>query len=460
MKAESRKRSQTRERVGMARERPKSEVQGEAHWGVLQSVPGFEPMARQIYVPGLLSVIQKLEAETPHYHALKSLDELLDRDEQRERDGFKRKIHVGKVVKPTRGGRNKMVVVPTTVEEKFYHDSRISEDGSREEGEGGDVGQTTGTAEGEEGDVIGEIPLQQEGQGEETGAGQGEGDSHEMGSTMYELGKILTEKFQLPNLREKGKKKSLTRFVYELTDRNRGSGQVLDKKRTLHQLLKTNIGLERIQQGCTFEPEDLLINPRDYIYRTMSREKDLESQAIVFFVRDYSGSMHGRPTELICSQHVMIYSWLMYQYKEQVETRFILHDTQSKEVDDFYTYHTTQVAGGTRIRSAVEHVLKIIDEECLARDYNIYVFYGGDGDDWVADAGEFVALIKRLYAIASRVGFSIVRASYHPGTTVFENFLMQHQLAGESFKREARLDVLDEGADDKRLVEGIKKLVS
>jgi uncharacterized sporulation protein YeaH/YhbH (DUF444 family) len=30
-----------------------------------------------------------------------------------------------------------------------------------------------------------------------------------------------------------------------------------------------------------------------------SREKDFESQAMVFFVRDYSGSMVGKTTELV-----------------------------------------------------------------------------------------------------------------------------------------------------------------
>ena len=58
---------------------------------------------------------------------------------------------------------------------------------------------------------------------------------------------------------------------------------------------------------------------------------------MVFVLRDYSGSMNGKPTELVVSQHVMIYSWLLYQYERQVETRFILHDTEAKEVDDFYT---------------------------------------------------------------------------------------------------------------------------
>lgn len=439
---------------------PKPERQNEPHLPSAKPVAGFESMASQIFGRNDFSVLQNLDAVPSHYHALKSLEELLERDEQREKDGFRRKISVGRVVKPAGGGKNKIVVVPSTVEEKFYHDSRISE--NEEEGDGdGDVGQTTGTADGDEGDVLGEIPLDEEGaEGEGTGAGQGDGDSHEMGATAYELGKLLTEKFKLPNLKDKGKKKSLTKFVYDLTDRNRGSGQVLDKKQTLKQLIKTNIGLGRIQQGEEFDAQDLLINPRDYIYRTMSREKDMESQAVVFFVRDYSGSMHGRPTELVCSQHVMIYSWLVYQYKEQVESRFILHDTSAKEVKDFYTYHNTQVAGGTKIYSAISQVNKIIEEENLARDYNIYVFYGGDGDDWNSDNEGFVAEMKELYRVANRVGFTIVQSYNRSKATIFENFLRQNELVGDAVKGKARLNVVGADADDKQLLEGIREMVS
>ena len=69
----------------------------------------------------------------------------------------------------------------------------------------------------------------------------------------------------------------------------------------------------------TIDSRKLLISPRDRIYRILSKEKDYESQAVVFFVRDYSGSMGGKPTELVVNQHVLIYSWLIYQYKNQVE---------------------------------------------------------------------------------------------------------------------------------------------
>lgn len=428
----------------------------------------FDPLASltdQIYGANDLVALQTRNLNAPHYRVLRSLDELLERDEQREEDGFKRKVRLGKVAKPADTGRNRIVIVPTTVEEKFYHDTRVSQksddqgsdDGDEGDGEG-ELGATTGTADGEEGDIIGEIPLDQKGEGDSTGAGEGGGEGHDIGSSAYELGKVLTERFQLPNLKEKGKKKrSLTRYVYDLTDTNRGSGQILDKKRTLTEVIKTNIALGRINPDKPIDPQNLLITPRDRIYRILSREKDVESQAMVFFLRDYSGSMAGRPTEIVCSLHVMLYSWLMYQYQEQVVARFILHDTEAKEVEDFYKYHNTNVAGGTKVMSSIELVNKLVREENLARDYNLYVFYGGDGDDWQTDEDAFVAAFEEMYSYVNRIGITIVKRNDRD--TAFETFLDKFNLI-ENHEDLARLSLVEQDIEDSQLVEEIRELIS
>ncbi len=386
--------------------------------------------------------------------AIHSIDDLLSRDKQREEDGFPRKIRVGKMIKPGVDGDDKVVVVPTTVEEKFIHDQvTTSEDG---EGEGSSDG---GSGEGEEGEVIGEQPVREE-QGGEGGAGQGEGGTHEVESNAYDMGKILTEQFELPNLKDKGKKRSLTRYVYDLTDKNRGFGQIIDKKATLRQILQTNIGLGRVTGGGPINPSDLLISPNDRIYRILSKEKDFESQAMVFFVRDYSGSMHGKPTELVVTQHVLIYSWLTYQYENQVETRFILHDTEAKEVENFHTYYNLRVAGGTQVVSAYKMVNTIIEEENLAQDYNIYIFHGTDGDDWDTNGKETLPELEKMLTYANRVGITIAENGYGiSGSSEVEKYLKKSGLLEEK-KDLLRLDVMQKDSGEPRLIEGIKKLIS
>ena len=383
---------------------------------------------------------------------IRSIDELLEKDRQREKDGFPRKIRVGKMIKPGKAGKGKVVVVPTTVEEKFIHDPNFTEQ-QEAQGEGG-------IGDGEEGEVIGEQPIREPDEAGAGGPGEGEGGQHEMESSAYDLGKILTEQFELPNLQDKGKKRSLTRYTYDMTDRNRGFGQVLDKKATLREIVETNIHLGNIPDTGDIDPTRFIISPKDRIYRILSKEKDFESQAVVFFVRDYSGSMAGKATELVVTQHVLIYSWLTYQYANQVESRFILHDTEAKEVEDFYTYYNSKVAGGTQVFSAYEMVNRIVKEENLAADYNIYVFHGTDGDDWDTEGKKAIPAIKEMIDYASRVGVTIAEhGTSSQNNTEVERYLKKSGLL-EKFPKLIRLDTINESTDEPRLIEGIKRLIS
>ncbi len=281
-----------------------------------------------------------------------------------------------------------------------------------------------------------------------------------MESNAYDLGRILTEQFELPNLKDKGKKKSLTKYTYDLTDKNRGFGQVLDKKSTLRRIVRTNIALGRIKARSQVDTQNLLISPNDRVYRILSKEKDYESQAVVFFVRDYSGSMGGKPTELVVNQHVLIYSWLIYQYKNQVETRFILHDTEAREVDNFQTYYNSTVAGGTQVSSAYRLVNGIVEEESLERDNNIYIFHGTDGDDWDTKGDKALPELNKMMNCASRVGITIAENGYGiSGQTEVEKYLRKSGLLEEK-KELLRLDVITKDTNESRLIQGIRTLIS
>lgn len=406
---------------------------------------------QNLYSKTDLEIFQNIKFQSPSL-SLQSLDDLIKRDKQREEDGFPRRIRIGKYIKPSKDNKEKVVVVPTTTEPKFYHDDSVT-----------DEEETGGSGEGEEGEVIGETEGEpEEGEGEGQGAGQGQEANHEVDSDAFDLGKVLTEKFQLPNIKIKGRKVSQTKFKYELTDKNRGFGQVLDKKATLKKIVETNILLGNISENKDFNPEDLIINPQDQIFRILSKEKDYDAQCVVFFIRDYSGSMQGKPTEAIVSQHLLIYSWLMYQYQNNVSARFILHDTESKEVPDFYTYYKSQVAGGTNIFPAYELVNTIVTNEQLAKDNNIYVFHGTDGDDWEDNGSKAVDALKAMLVYASRVGITVAKNSWtaSDAETVIEKYLNKSNILTEKSNL-IRLDAFgSEDASEVRLIEGIKKLVS
>ncbi|BHH83611.1 DUF444 family protein [Desulforhopalus sp. 52FAK] len=422
-------------------------------------LPG-KPGIKSIYSYNDLEMLHN--ASPPNLMALntvQSLDYLLERDKQREEDGFPRKIRVGKMVKPSQDGDDKIVIVPTTVEEKLFHDKVRPDEEGEGEGDGDPSDGDGGTGDGEEGDIIGEEQVRPE-QGGQGGAGQGDGGEHDVESNAYDLGRILTEQFELPNLKDKGKKKSLSKYTYDLTDQNRGFGQVLDKKATLRRVLKTNIALNRVRPCEQVDPESLLMSPNDRVYRILSKEKDYESQAVVFFVRDYSGSMGGKPTELIVNQHVLIYSWLTYQYKNQVETRFILHDTEAKEVENFQVYYNSTVAGGTQVSSAYKLVNEIVEDESLALENNIYVFHGTDGDDWDTKGEKSIPELKKILQYASRVGITIAENGYGiSGQTEVEKYIKKSGLLMEKSDL-LRMDVITKDTDESRLIKGIRELIS
>jgi uncharacterized sporulation protein YeaH/YhbH (DUF444 family) len=422
------------------------------HPGV-HAVPSGKPVPDRVACLGDFTDLDALARMAPAdplpASHLRSIDELLERDKRREEDGFPRKINVGRLIKPGRGKGERVVIVPTTVEEKLLHDPSFND---REPTYGG-------SGDGRPGEVIGEQPVREEQQQNGSGSGQGDGGQHEVESSAYDLGRILTERFKLPNLRDKGKRRSLTRYTYDLTDRHRGYGQLLDKKATLRRILETNIHLGNLPDVERIDPARLLVAPRDKIYRILSPEKDYESQALVFFVRDYSGSMEGPSTTVVVSQHVLIYSWLVFQYARQVETRFILHDTQAIEVPDFYTYYSSTVAGGTQVGSAYALVNQIVSRENLARDYNIYVFHGTDGDDWDTEGRESVAQLRVMLGYASRVGITVAAHPNTAGSTEVEKYVKASGLLEEKSKL-LRLDTVQDDADEARLIDGIKRLIS
>ena len=419
---------------------------------LISTAAGLEFQEDSFRYTDLMTLQSVLPPKATHVHGLSSIDELLERDSRREKDGFPRKIRIGRLVKPSKGGKDKIILVPTTVEEKLIHDTRVKSS-EKEDSSGG-------SGDGEEGEIIGEEPVHGTDGSGVGGAGQGEGGEHEIESSAYDLGRILTEKFELPNLQDKGKKRSLTRYTYDLTDRHKGAGQVLDKKATLRKIIETNINLHNIPDVEDIDPTELLVSPSDKVYRILSKEKDYDSQAMVFFLRDYSGSMSGKPTEVVVTQHVLIYSWLLYQYEKRVETRFILHDSEAKEVTDFSTYYNSTVAGGTRVASAYRLVNEIVEGENLERDYNIYVFHGTDGDDWDADGKQTIPEIIKMLGFSNRVGITI--AESHGGQqykTAVERYIKKSRLLEDNPKK-IRLDSVVGDVSEERLIVGIKNLIS
>ena len=109
--------------------------------------------------------------------------------------------------------------------------------------------------------------------------------------------------------------------------------------------------------------------------------------------------------------------------------------------------------------SAYRLVNETVEKENLAKDYNIYVFHGTDGDDWDTEGKEAIPELKKMLVYSNRIGITIARHSYDSRqATEVESYLKKSNLLTEK-KDSIRLDAMAEDANEPRLIEGIKKLI-
>ena len=385
-----------------------------------------------------------------HTMSLKKLEDLIRKDQQREKDNFPKRLKVLRHVYPSPTGKKKVIVVPKVDDGTFHHKPNPPRDG--------DSKNMTGSGNGNVGDIIGKKKISPEGD-ENGGDPSDEEAEHALEIDPEDIGRILSEKFQLPNLKQKGKKRSLLKHKYDLTDISKGRGLILDIERTMREIIQTNLALGKIKDVRKIDPKKLVVSQDDLIYRTLSKERDYEAQALVFFVRDYSGSMAiGQRTDMLVHQHILLYCWLQYQYKGRVDTRFVLHDVKATEVPDFNTYYHTSVAGGTKVISAYQYVREEIERKQLQKNYNIYIFQGTDGDDYDTSGNDTVTELRKLLPHVNMFGITITnetRENFLTKTTV-ENYL---ELSGLYTEQKLRKSIITKD-DENDIIRSMKELLA
>ncbi|MDX1535518.1 MAG: DUF444 family protein [Candidatus Spechtbacterales bacterium] len=423
---------------------------------------------------------QNSQPKPKAFAALESLQDIADREEQREEDGFPRRVKFKRKLV----GPGQVVVIPVVNEDQLTHGNhepkyivemakkiRVSAfDGADDDD---DITVIPGSGDGDVGDVVGETPLPLGG----IGSGEGEdgepgdpsepGDpgedpaDHQLEEEAYELGKKLAEEFELPNLTDKRKRFPTDEFTYDLTDINRGSGQFLDTKRTLREIVETNLVLGTVTED-DLDPSKMIVDPKDKMFRVLSRERIWKSQAVVCFLRDYSGSMWGDPTEALVAQHLMIYSWLLVEYDKRVIPRFFVHDTHCQEVTA-REYFGLNAGGGTLILSGYQKINRVVEEESLESEYDIFVFQGSDGDDWASRSRETLAELENILGYVSRMGVTLFKRRFfreQEMDTTFEQYI--HESGFLESRRDAfRMHVM--GSSDiteEDNIEAIKALIA
>ena len=265
-----------------------------------------------------------------------------------------------------------------------------------------------GSGEGEVGDPVGGQPQEGEGQGE---AGDQPGEhALEVELTLDELAKILGEELELPNIAPKGQKTIVTQKERYKTISRQGPESLRHFKRTYVRALRRQISMG------LYNPDDPRIIPvkEDKRFKSWQITHVPESNAVIFYMMDVSGSMGDEQKELVRTTAFWIDTWLRSQYK-RLESRYITHDAAAREVDQ-ETFYRTRESGGTAMSSAYRLCTDIIDDQFPAGNWNIYAFHFSDGDNLLSDNEQcFKILSDEMLPKLNLFCYGQVRSLYGSG---------------------------------------------
>ncbi len=259
------------------------------------------------------------------------------------------------------------------------------------------------------------------------GVGQGEGDpgdplegapgtapgQHllEVEINLEELAEILGEELALPRIQPRGRRTLPIEKAKYSNVRRVGPESLRHFKRTFREALKRQIAMG------AYDPALPLIVPirEDRRYRSWHLREVPESNAVIIFCMDVSGSMGEQQKEIVRIASFWIDTWLRSQYKS-LDNVYVVHEAFAREVDQHTFYHLRE-SGGTRISTAYELVNQVVDARFPPEGWNVYFFHFSDGENSdTRDTEICLDLLRReLLPKLNLFCFGQVRSSYGGG---------------------------------------------
>ncbi len=274
----------------------------------------------------------------------------------------------------------------------------------------GDNAGQVGSGEGAEGDPASGKPGSGKNQGGETPG------KHllEVDVSLEELADLLAEELRLPRIQPKGAHTITTVRDKYSGVRQTGPESLRHFKRTYREALKRQIALNE------YDPENPVVIPikRDRRYRSWREVRSPQSNAVIVYMMDVSGSMGDEQKELVRLEAFWIDTWLRRNY-EGIESRYIVHDVHAKEVDRA-TFFSLREDGGTRISSALQCAADLLDAHYSPQDWNIYLFHFSDGDNSSESDNRLCVklLTEKLLPQSNMTGYCQVASSYGSGNFI------------------------------------------
>ena len=166
-----------------------------------------------------------------------------------------------------------------------------------------------------------------------------------------------------------------------------------------------------------------------------------QSNAVIIYMMDVSGSMGAEQKELVRLEAFWIDAWLRRNY-QGIESRYIVHDVRASEVDRETFFHIRE-DGGTRISSAFRLARQLIEAHYPPEEWNVYLLHFSDGDNSSeSDSRECCNLLREhLLPAVNMFGYCQVASAYGSGN--FINVLHEH-LSDEPLVVTSRVNTKDD----------------
>jgi uncharacterized protein len=206
----------------------------------------------------------------------------------------------------------------------------------------------------------------------------------------------LWEEMQLPNLEAKAGKSRDDDWTREGWDR-RGARSRLDRRRSMKESIKRR-GVQTTagQESPSFTDDDLR-------YRQLAKREQPATQAVVILLLDVSGSMGERERQISKTFFFWAIQGLRRQYR-QLDLVFVAHTSEAWEFqeEEFFRVSGT---GGTVASAGLKKVREIIDERFSPSQYNVYLFYASDGENFPSDQPQAMTALEELAVDCNYSGF-------------------------------------------------------
>lgn len=351
----------------------------------------------------------------------------IDKDHQRFRQIIKghvrkelRKFVANGEMIGQQGGHLISIPVPSIQQPKFRY---------------GDNREGLGQGEGEPGDSA---------NGEKTPGNQGGTDPGrhimQVELTLDELADILGEELQLPRIEPKGEERITDERLRYRGIRSSGPESLRHLKRTFKEALKR----EMLERSWDRNNPRIIIQRPDTVYRSWKTIREPQSNALVIYMMDVSGSMQSMQKDIVRTEAFWIDTWLRRNY-EGIESRYIVHDVRAAEVDR-EKFFGLREDGGTRISSAFKVARELMETKFNPSTWNIYLFYFSDGDNSSeSDSQDTCRQLREWFMERiNMVAYSQVRSEYGSGNfySTFTELLKDEEKAVAA-KIESKDDIID-----------------